>query len=84
MPGTGTSGLAIRRHYELGAVPVERTVRDELTAVTGTFQVLVDVEHDTPYLPSVISGEPSACQPRGCSFASAVCRPPCVYRSRTA
>ena len=26
-------------------------------AATGTFQVLVDVEHDTPYLPSAISGE---------------------------
>jgi hypothetical protein len=26
-------------------------------AATGTFQVLVDVERDTPYVPSVISGE---------------------------
>ena len=26
-------------------------------AATGTFQVLVDVEHDTPYLPSALSGE---------------------------
>jgi Protein of unknown function (DUF4230) len=35
------------------------TLRDvaEYTAATGTFQVLVDVEHDTPYLPAVISGE---------------------------
>jgi Protein of unknown function (DUF4230) len=28
-------------------------------AATGTYQVLVDVEHDSPYLPSVISGERS-------------------------
>jgi hypothetical protein len=28
-------------------------------AATGTFQVLVDVEHDTPYLPAAISGERS-------------------------
>jgi hypothetical protein len=35
------------------------TLRDvaEYTAARGTFQVLVDVEHDTPYLPAVISGE---------------------------
>jgi hypothetical protein len=35
------------------------TLRDvsRYTAATGTFQVLVDVEHDTPYLPAVISGE---------------------------
>ena len=35
------------------------TLRDvsQYTAATGTFQVLVDVEHDTPYLPAVISGE---------------------------
>src|SRR5947209_12725905 len=26
-------------------------------AATGTFQVLVDVEHDTPHVPSLISGE---------------------------
>lgn len=29
----------------------------EYHAATGTFQVLVDLERDTPYLPSVISGE---------------------------
>jgi Protein of unknown function (DUF4230) len=29
----------------------------EYHAATGTFQVLVDLEHDTPYLPSLISGE---------------------------
>jgi hypothetical protein len=29
----------------------------EYTAASGTFQVLVDVERDTPYLPSVVSGE---------------------------
>jgi hypothetical protein len=29
----------------------------EYTAARGTFQVLVDVEHDTPYMPAVISGE---------------------------
>jgi hypothetical protein len=28
-------------------------------AASGTYQVLVDVEHDSPYLPSVISGERS-------------------------
>jgi len=36
------------------------TALDDLAqyrAATGTFQVLVDVERDTPYLPSVISGE---------------------------
>lgn len=35
------------------------TLRDvaEYTAASGTFQVLVDVERDTPYLPAVISGE---------------------------
>jgi hypothetical protein len=29
----------------------------EYHAATGTFQVLVDLEHDTPYVPSLISGE---------------------------
>lgn len=29
----------------------------EFRAATGDFQVLVDVEHDTPYLPDIISGE---------------------------
>ncbi|MGY1603093.1 DUF4230 domain-containing protein [Geodermatophilus sp. SYSU D00815] len=29
----------------------------EYHAATGTFQVVVDLERDTPYLPSVISGE---------------------------
>src|SRR5215207_6314378 len=29
----------------------------EYHAASGTFQVLVDLEHDTPYLPSLISGE---------------------------
>jgi hypothetical protein len=35
------------------------TLRDvsRYTAASGTFQVLVDVEHDTPYVPAVISGE---------------------------
>ena len=28
-------------------------------AASGTYQVLVDVEHDSPYLPSVIDGERS-------------------------
>ena len=30
---------------------------DEYHAATGNFQVVVDVESDTPYVPSVISGE---------------------------
>jgi hypothetical protein len=30
---------------------------DEYHAATGTFQVVIDQERDTPYLPSVISGE---------------------------
>jgi hypothetical protein len=30
---------------------------DEYHAATGSFQVVVDVESDTPYVPSVISGE---------------------------
>lgn len=29
----------------------------EYHAASGTFQVLVDLEHDTPYVPSLISGE---------------------------
>jgi hypothetical protein len=29
----------------------------EYHAATGTFQVFVDLEHDTPYVPSLISGE---------------------------
>jgi hypothetical protein len=39
--------------------PLLLAMRDlaEYHAATGSFQVLVDVEHDTPYLPSVISGE---------------------------
>jgi hypothetical protein len=39
--------------------PLLMAVRDiaQYHAATGTFQVLVDVEHDSPYLPSVISGE---------------------------
>lgn len=34
-------------------------VRDiaDYHAAAGTYQVLVDIEHDTPYVPSVISGE---------------------------
>ena len=39
--------------------PLLLAMRDiaQYHAATGTFQVLVDVEHDTPYLPSAISGE---------------------------
>jgi hypothetical protein len=39
--------------------PLLLAMRDiaQYHAATGTFQVLVDVEHDTPYLPPVISGE---------------------------
>ena len=39
--------------------PLLLAMRDiaQYHAATGTFQVLVDVEHDTPYVPSAISGE---------------------------
>jgi hypothetical protein len=39
--------------------PLLLAMRDiaQYHAATGTFQVLVDVERDTPYLPSAISGE---------------------------
>jgi hypothetical protein len=39
--------------------PLLLAMRDlaQYHAATGAFQVLVDVEHDTPYLPRVISGE---------------------------
>jgi hypothetical protein len=39
--------------------PLLLAMRDiaQYHAADGTFQVLVDVEHDTPYLPSAISGE---------------------------
>jgi Protein of unknown function (DUF4230) len=39
--------------------PLLLAMRDiaQYHAATGTFQVLVDVEHDTPYLPPAISGE---------------------------
>jgi hypothetical protein len=41
--------------------PLLLAMRDiaQYHAASGTFQVLVDVEHDTPYLPSAISGERS-------------------------
>jgi hypothetical protein len=41
--------------------PLVLAMRDiaQYHAAQGTYQVLVDVEHDTPYLPSVISGERS-------------------------
>lgn len=44
-----------------GPAPLLLAVRDiaQYHAATGTYQVLVDVEHDSPYLPSVISGERS-------------------------
>jgi len=39
--------------------PLLLAMRDiaQYHAASGTFQVLVDVEHDTPYLPSALSGE---------------------------
>lgn len=39
--------------------PLLLAMRDiaQYHAATGTFQVLVDVEHDTPYVPSALSGE---------------------------
>ena len=41
--------------------PLLVAIRDiaQYHAATGTYQVLVDVEHDSPYLPAVISGERS-------------------------
>lgn len=39
--------------------PLLLAMRDiaQYHAASGTFQVLVDVEHDTPYMPSALSGE---------------------------
>ena len=42
------------------STPALLTALDDLAeyrAARGTFQVMVDVEHDTPYVPAVISGE---------------------------
>jgi hypothetical protein len=42
-----------------GPAPLLLALRDlsQYHAATGTFQVVVDVEHDTPHVPSLISGE---------------------------
>jgi Protein of unknown function (DUF4230) len=42
-----------------GPAPLMAALADisEYHAATGTFQVLVDLEHDTPHIPAVISGE---------------------------
>ncbi len=66
--GFGLAGAVDR--WSPPAVPAEQVVdhspaplllamRDiaQYHAATGTFQVLVDVERDTPYMPSAISGE---------------------------
>jgi hypothetical protein len=50
---------ATPQQIDTSPAPLLLAMRDisEYHAATGTFQVLVDVEHDTPYLPSAISGE---------------------------
>lgn len=48
-----------QRTVDRSTTPLLVALREvsEYRAATGTFQVLVDVENDTPYVPSVISGE---------------------------
>src|SRR5918993_5521137 len=50
---------ATPQQIDTSPAPLLLAMRDisDYHAATGTFQVLVDVEHDTPYLPSAISGE---------------------------
>ena len=47
------------RMIDHSPAPLLLAMRDiaQYHAATGTYQVLVDVEHDTPYLPSALSGE---------------------------
>lgn len=44
---------------ERDSTPLLLALRDlaEYHAATGSFQVVIDVEHDTPHVPAVISGE---------------------------
>jgi hypothetical protein len=56
MPGAGgPQQVTVDRSQ--GALMVSLTDIAEYHAATGTFQVLVDLEKDTPWVPSVISGE---------------------------
>lgn len=54
-----TAPPAAEQVIDRSPAPLLLAMRDiaQYHAATGTFQVLVDVEHDTPYLPSAISGE---------------------------
>ncbi|HLU60098.1 MAG TPA: DUF4230 domain-containing protein [Pseudonocardia sp.] len=47
------------RTVDRGPAPLMAALSDisEYHAATGSFQVLVDIEHDTPHVPAVISGE---------------------------
>jgi hypothetical protein len=54
-----TSPPAAEQTIDHSSAPLLLALRDiaQYHAATGTFQVLVDVEHDTPYVPSALSGE---------------------------
>ena len=54
-----TAPPAAEQTIDHSPAPLLLAMRDiaQYHAATGTFQVLVDVEHDTPYMPAVISGE---------------------------
>jgi hypothetical protein len=56
LPGPGTFEQQTIDHSQ-GALMVALDDIAEYHAATGTFQVLVDLEKDTPWVPSVISGE---------------------------
>src|SRR5689334_11278346 len=65
--GFGVSGAVDRwtapppadQTVDRSPAPLLLAMRDiaQYHAASGTFQVLVDVEHDTPYMPSALSGE---------------------------
>jgi len=48
-----------QRTVDRSPAPLVTAIRDvsQFRAATGTFQVLVDLEHDTPNVPAIISGE---------------------------
>ena len=54
-----TAPPAAEQTIDRSPAPLMLAMRDiaQYHAATGTFQVLVDVEHDTPYLPDALSGE---------------------------
>jgi hypothetical protein len=56
LPGPGTFEQQTVDHSQ-GALMVALDDIAEYHAATGTFQVLVDLEKDTPWVPSVVSGE---------------------------